>query len=678
MNNLKLAIALLAVSLGGNVYSQDLLSKVPAESKVVVALNGKGFFKHASAQQLNGILKRAGLFEKIAEDNSNFQSENIEELGIDIHAKSYLYSNVNDSLQFLGAMLPLKDKAQFESIFPEEYTIDVQGDLSTVYNEDRTLRISWNQNTIFLLTAVPMDNYFSREDIKQKFGLLEMPEYDYAADDYDYDYDYDAADSIAVAADSTLDWNAWEEAADTVYQIEEEAPVERDTSDLYSLPLPPEKVAQPGEEGYIAPPMVSDEFKYVDSVLEKDEYQDDYYLKYSQASSHNDSIKNVFVNQEVNNLMDRIIAGNIKSYKSKKMSSMKDNELLRIEIGSFDSLMHFYYPRNLLYGYMSGQPSFEYGYENINSTVVVDGNRMKILGDLSFDKEMTRFYKEIYNKKINPKFLTYLNDDALGFLSFNVNTEAYLTHMPRIVQRIYGGMDGKVEKIIDLFTTSMGIIVDEKAVAKVFKGDNLFILNGITQKEVKYIDYEYDDDYNYQEVEKTKMEKIPNYLWMFSSDDTRIFEKIFAILVTENNMVNHDGIYEIVGGKVDEFAPYILIQQGIVFLGNDLEQMQQIKDKTFKGNPGRFAAIAKKNKFSMLFNTKKVPSMVDDLDLPVHRSMESELKGLSEYGDIYMISNGMKGKNFTWEAGVDFPNTGKNALDYLLNSIDRISKSLND
>jgi len=341
--------------------------------------------------------------------------------------------------------------------------------------------------------------------------------------------------------------------------------------------------------------------------------------------------------------------------------------------------MYLYYPKHLLTAITGGSPAFDYGYEAMNSTILVEGNRMKMVGDLTFDKEMTKIYKEVYNKKINPKLLTYLNDDALGFLSFNLNSEAYLKHMPRIVQRVYGGMDAKVGKIIDLFVTGFDIVVDEKAVAKVFKGDNLLILNGVSQKEVKYIDYEYDEDYNYTEIEKTKMEKIPNYIWMFSSDDTRIFEKIFSILELENNMVNHNGIYEIMGGKADEFAPYILIQDGIVFLGNDLEQMEQIKAKTYRGQSGgRFATMAKKNKFALLFNTKKVPEMVEDLKLPVHRSMEEEMNTLSQYGDIYMISNGMKGKKFLWEAGVDFPKTSKNGLDYLINSLDNISKSLKD
>ncbi|MGB7526816.1 hypothetical protein [Sphingobacterium cellulitidis] len=695
MNNLKLAIVLLAVSLGGNAYSQDLLSKVPADSKMVVGLNGKGFFKHADVNQLNSILKRAGLFETITEDNEEFQSDNIEDLGIDLNSKAYVHFNVNDSLQFLGAIIPLKNKAQFEAIFPKDHEITVVGGMNTIYSEDKTLRISWDQNTAYILGGMPMNHYFDQEGIKEKYGLLELPQYEYA-DDYVDEYDYQAADSVAVAADSTLDWEEYGDFTDTLHieeeKVEKEVSVpikidiveqkevaKLDTNEYGEVINVPPPAVYKEDKGYVHPPASYDEFGSVDSVLARDEYQDDYYQQYSRISNHNDSIKNDFVNKAINKMMDQIISGNIKGYKSKQLTSLKDNELVRIEVSSFDSLMYLYYPKHLLTAITGGSPAFDYGYEAMNSTILVEGNRMKMVGDLTFDKEMTKIYKEVYNKKINPKLLTYLNDDALGFLSFNLNSEAYLKHMPRIVQRAYGGMDAKVGKIIDLFVTGFDIVVDEKAVAKVFKGDNLLILNGVSQKEVKYIDYEYDEDYNYTEIEKTKMEKIPNYIWMFSSDDTRIFEKIFSILELENNMVNHNGIYEIMGGKADEFAPYILIQDGIVFLGNDLEQMEQIKDKTYRGQSGgRFATMAKKNKFALLFNTKKVPEMVEDLKLPVHRSMEEEMNTLSQYGDIYMISNGMKGKKFLWEAGVDFPKTSKNGLDYLINSLDNISKSLKD
>src|SRR5690606_39440155 len=102
----------------------------------------------------------------------------------------------------------------------------------------------------------------------------------------------------------------------------------------------------------------------------------------------------------------------------------------------------------------------------------------------------------------------------------------------------------RYSEIVDVFATSFAILLDEKAIAKVFKGDNLIVLNGVTNKEITYTDYEYDEDYNYTEVERTKTEAVPDFLWMFSSDDVSIFEKIVKIGLREEGLIDHDGIYE--------------------------------------------------------------------------------------------------------------------------------------
>src|SRR5690606_27181134 len=118
---------------------------------------------------------------------------------------------------------------------------------------------------------------------------------------------------------------------------------------------------------------------------------------------------------------------------------------------------------------------------------------------------------------------------ALGFFSFNLSTEAYIKNLPKIMERYYGSFMPRYSNAISLAATLFDVVLDEKAIGKVFKGDNLFVLNGVTKVDVTYTDYEYDDDYNYTEVEKTKTETIPQFLWMFSSDDTRIFDKLIQI-----------------------------------------------------------------------------------------------------------------------------------------------------
>ena len=45
---------------------QDLITHVPADADVVVALNGEGFFKHTDRDHLNAILDHLNWFEEIS------------------------------------------------------------------------------------------------------------------------------------------------------------------------------------------------------------------------------------------------------------------------------------------------------------------------------------------------------------------------------------------------------------------------------------------------------------------------------------------------------------------------------------------------------------------------------------------------------------------------------------
>src|SRR5690606_30695240 len=135
-------------------------------------------------------------------------------------------------------------------------------------------------------------------------------------------------------------------------------------------------------------------------------------------------------------------------------------------------------------------------------------------------------------------------------------------------------------------------------------------------------------------------------------------------------VINHEGVYEIVGRK-SSFAPYLTMGNGMVFLSNDKGYLTELKGNGFKANGGtKYRSLLRKNRFNEVMNTQRIPRLVDELDIPVHNSLELELKEMGKYGDVYMISNGVKRNRFDWELGIDFPSEGKNAIDFILNSID--------
>ncbi|MGN0019158.1 MAG: hypothetical protein ACI35Z_00085 [Sphingobacterium hotanense] len=678
MNKLKMALIAGAIGFASPVFSQDLINKVPGESNFVLAINGKAFFKHVDAEQVNRILSRTGFFNNVMGKNNPLRTKDIQEMGIDIRANAYINSITTDSVQYLGALFPLSDKAKFEALLPKEKEIVQVNGLPTIYSSDKTLRISWDNNTIYILGGLAMDNYFKRDDIKQRYGFLEH-EGDPIAEEFGI------PGPPVIPADTTVvEWEAWEEE-------EEEAAVEAVAEAAEEAAKAAEEAGEGIEvEMTVVPPPAGippatieteeDEYAYVDSVLERDEYQDDYYLEYRKIENHNDSIKNVLVSGWVDLKINDIISGKVERHTSKNLRNIKDNELIRFEMDHIADFYKYYYPTDILYSTLGMRPTFDYGYKSVSGAAVIEGNKLSFKGDLAFDKTMAKYYKEIYQNKFNPKFYKYLDKNALGFLTLNLNTEAYLKHLPKIVTRVFGeDNDNRYSEIVDVFATSFEILLDEKAIAKVFKGDNLIVLNGVTNKEITYTDYEYDEDYNYTEVERTKTEAVPDFLWMFSSDDVSIFEKIVKIGLREEGLIDHDGIYEFKVSSRETIKPYLLIDKGIVFMGNDLTKLQAIKDGSFRATGDRnFINLVKKNPVVALFNTPKLPAMLTDLDIPVHRSMQKSVDELSKYGNIYMVGSKVKGNSMQGELSIEFPEGQKNALSFLVNLIENWTLDLED
>ena len=664
MKMIRLVAVLATVGWSNMIHAQDLLKKVPEEAQVVMAMNGKAFFKHVDAAEVNKIFQNIGFFDNVFGKKNKISKENIQELGLDLNSKAYIHAQITDSVQYIGVLFPIANVVQLEEVLPKDKKIQTVDGLKTMYTSDGTLRMSWDDNTLYFLGAVPMFNYFNKEEIRTRYGLKEDPKYNYD----------DAAAATTVEA-----------YPDTVYV---------DTT-ITAVEVPPVKQGEIKEvefeegEEFIVPPasppakgteIEEDEYAYVDSVLERDEYQDDYYKVYAEVSQHNDSVKNVLMAQWVNQRFTQILDGKIGYSKSKTFSRMNDDELMRLEMKNFNDFYSLYYPMDLFYGTFGAKPIFDYGYESLAGSLIVDGPQLKFVGDLGLDKEMTKYFKDIYKNKFNPKFFEFLDPNALGFISLNMNSEAYIKHMPSLVKKVYGNMAGdKVGNIIDLFATIADVTLDEKALGKVIKGDNLFVVNGVTKQEVKYKDYQYDDDYNYTEVERTKMETLPQFIWMFSSDDTRIFEKIINVGKSENSIEDHGGIFELKINDRSGIKPYLLIDKGIVFLSNDLQKLKDIKSKTFRGKgDASFVSFVKNNPVSMVFNAKQVPSLVKELDIPIHRNIEETINELSQYGNLYFVSKKVKGNNAGFEIGVDFPKTKPNAVSFMVDAINKLTLKFKD
>lgn len=655
---------------GMEATAQELTNKIPAHADFVVSINNKAIVEHSSMELLNQTLTKLGAFEQAK--NMDFPIKNLMELDFNLDKQAYVYRANTDSLHYIGILLPLKTNHQVKQHMFSQYEIlPIYNGYERRVSKDGKTQVAWNGETMFILTGGLHNQYFQMKEVADRYGL-DLGSY--GTDTWSYNEALgDAATAAAEAAEAA------EEAVEAVEEAVEAVEVETVTIEEEILP-DTVGILEEINEGEIeaveasADPtiaIVDDEWDdTVDTVEDYDLASDSVYLLNQAREAKNDSIKNklfgTWLANDFNGYLDP--KNNMSNNKAIKLTDNK--HLIRLWVPNVDKLYQGALPYDVLklaYGF--DLENFKYGYEEGIFDLIQDQHTIKFTGTLGVDAEMAKIFKPLYNSKINKKFAKYVPEKHLAYAALNINTEAYLKQLPALVTRWYAPLAGQYAEVVTIGTTALEIALDEKAIGKVMKGDHVLFLNDLQKVNKEYVAYEYDDDYNYNEVTKTKDEYIPNFLWMFTSQDQRLYKRMLDFAVKKQEATVENGIYKISEQK--NIKPvYILFKDDIVFVGSDVEQLTSIEQNRFKGSKNsKLKKDILASPFNMVVHSNTIPEVVNKLEVPVTASLQQTLKDLSAYGDIQFKGSPLKNRQFSGELSIELPKQDKNALQYILKHI---------
>lgn len=635
MNINFLRLLTFTVFAGWNANAQELTNKIPAQAQLVVTINNKAIVEHSSIELLNETLVKLGAFEH-AKTNIDYPIKSLTESDLNLDKQSYIYHTSADSLYYIGILLPLKNNHQVKQHMFSQFTVlpTFNGYERRVSKDGKT-QVSWNHETLFIFTGGLHDNYFQNEDVANRYGLDLGPK-----PQHEYDWNYN--ESLDSTANTVVD------TADAVWTREADASAEEETADA-------------SEEAIEA--------------SEEDTEADSLYLISQVREAKNDSIKA--------KLFTKWLAADFNSYLEPKQNLAENKtinltdrkHLLRLWIPNIEELYQTYLPKDLLKMVGVDIKNVKYGYQDALIDLIQDQHSLKLSGSVGVDPDMEKVFKSLYKNKFNKKFSQYIPENHLAYASVNISTEGYFQQLPKLISRWYAPLSGEYADVLNIAATVVEIGLDEKAIGKVMKGDNIFFLNDLHKVTKEYVTYEYDDDYNSTEVTKTKEEYAPNFLWMFSSEDQRIFRKTLDFAIKRKKVTLEEGIYKIDATKsIDPI--YILFKKDIVFVGNNIEQLTAIHQNRFRTSKD---TKVKKDIFAypanMVVHMSAIPQVVNQLEIPVTAAWEQTLQDLSGYGNLQIKSNKINKSRFYGELSVELPKKDKNALQYILK---HIIQNLND
>jgi hypothetical protein len=332
-------------------------------------------------------------------------------------------------------------------------------------------------------------------------------------------------------------------------------------------------------------------------------------------------------------------------------------------------------------GYYSSNPYdiFNLGavYEGmtITSKLNFEDDKASLKAIYTMNEEMAAYNRQMYNGKMNKNFFKYFNEDEIeGYLSFNASTEGIFKAYPKLIEAMFEGVEKEhLEDLVPIGTRLFSLILDEEAIARIIRGDMLLVMSGVETKEVEYTTYEYDENYVSTEVVKTKEETVPNFLFMVTSEEKEIFERLMRIGIKEGGVVFENGIYNV---DIPD-APFklsMVFKDDVLVIGNSSKEIMAISSGSIKGKvSGQHKKTISKNYASMYINGKKSVKDIPNDVLP--REIESELSYFAEnVEDAYLTVGKMKGNTMEAEMVINKPEDKghKNSLAYFFNMINTL------
>lgn len=665
MKKLLFALALLFFSIQN--YAQDLVKKIPANAFTVATIKGDNVFKLMFVKDFNeSFLGKKLLTETSKSLDKNFTS--IEDFGINLEKNMYYFNQLSDSITYNCFLIPLKDASKFENLITDkDKKLKVNGETRILFLPDSTSLIKWNNTMMYYVTGSIKSAFFADSLKSAKYGIKDLR---YQSDDV-------LADSSTVVVDSTY-------TVAPMVETEVMPPVVAPTK-AHKTPAK-KKHSTKKKAGKKKPSVKAKKIRQVEvaegEAIETTDYAtdsvgsnySDQYDGYQKEKAEQDAKTKALTYIWVSEQADKIFNTNYESIESNKSynASLDKNAIAEIWVSSLQDVYNSISPEFGSYG----KAGIMKGYGSLTAKLFMDDKSFRISTGLELAKEQADSYKKIMNRKINKKFLNYVDSEkAIGFMGYAIDTKAYLEEFPKLMQQTYGSfLGGRMDDELSLGTDLFTLLLDEEAVSKVVKGDALFIINGLNTRDVTYTTYDYDEDYNQTEVTKTKKETLPDFLFMFSSEDQRLMNKLIKYGINKNRVSIEDNIYKI-EEKKSPVDIYFMIKNNIVFFGNSLTEMKNINNNNFRTNISKaHKTLLSKNNFSFLFNAKNLVGKVPDQEFGGEETAKKYNETLGKMGNVYMKSNPIKGNMVSADISAEIPNGHENALKYLFSLIENAAK----
>ena len=624
--------------------AQSGLPQIPEDAFFVSRISGQSLQSKMSIADLDALPVFQALFK---EGMSNAEMKSLNDTGIDFAAEAYVFAQSNDSITYLCWMLPLADLNQFKSTVLRE--MGIAADAQPPYS-DNDITVSWNDGAAVFVVGMISDAYVELHSER----LIEQ--YDLTEEESFYGYEEDVEAIPENEWEVTEGEEAMEEAIEEMEIIEEEA------SDWE---IAEEEVL---EDEY------SSGYENVEEYGEYDPFADDYDygfgysgISWYQKIQLTEAWQTTWCSSIMSTASTPMM---MKSVHHKKVAASSADASAYFDYGAYVELMmgEFMGPGNTPFGSM-------YSSMFLNMLNVSNGSNLYSemeFGDDEIEWNMVytatgkaaEMQSAMLDNKLSSKYLKYMNsNDMIGFYTLAFNTEETLKYYADIGSYYMGGLTGNAE-VGEVSAELLELMIDEEAIAELFPGTAVITFSDFSKRIIEYTTYDYDENWNRTEVIREKEEVLPTFLAMMETERSELVSKLLRLATMEQEMVETDFGFQLNGGP---FPIYFILKGGMLFIGNDLAQVNDIQKGSFK------AGLSSDHKKAIMKNNSVIffdaAELVEDLELEYQSGEIAEMiafaKGRAER--MLITTSKLDDSRTQMKAVIDIPDNELNGWSYMMN-----------
>ncbi|WP_445711546.1 hypothetical protein [Flavobacterium sp.] len=533
----------------------------PKDFDYFVQFNGSQFSKKVTLDEI----MNHNAIKKIAKSEKDFNIKDYTSL-IKSDKNVTIHGNFSDSIPFYQITIPIKNREEVKAFvmqkikensekISDEVTTQIEDyDTYTVYNSSNTAAsMAWNDEYLVIL-----------EFIKQKNSSYNDPYAYEVVEPYEEDYDYE-------------------------YGVEED----RDSVqfNMDDLPPPPSEYEDWVEvveaEAVIESTEVEEAVEWVEVEEEVIESTEDYDYDYEEED--NEYLKQLeeekAKRKEMQNMQIEYLFSNgfVLPFSAKintkaDISTWVNYKSAFSSIRDLTSSMKYIFGRNtsftdtdVIENYINGM-NFDFYFEN---------DKARVEEVIEYSSSLAEVMNKVSNRKINKSIYKYFpNQDPLGYMTYHINSKELLNSYPKLIEQMYSGNPYFGHDDMSIVVDLMATMIDEEAVSTLFDGDLSMFLHDIKKEESSYTTYEYDENYDEVEVEKTIQKTIPVFTMLFTSTHKTMADKLFDLGVRKGGLIKRKGYYEVKGSS--DMGALKLIKDGdVIVITNGLEYLINGKGSNF-------------------------------------------------------------------------------------------------